>query len=325
MSIAPDQDIDVDAVVAALSVTPGQRAPDLAATLQVDRRSLNQLLHSRIDLFEKDPDGHSWSNRASTRVLDEDRTPGPFGPAVELIPRGQILLTVPSTDPCRRVLDIILDRDISAVPVTNESGRIIGVATAESILEHFRALSNGKLPLAKAIDAPIRHLLESPRFIAPDTFIDLQIDWQDIQHVIVGTPDQPIGILTLSDVWKVLHRFAEAFVLIHEIEVGLRRIIDRTAAGTGSSIASLLSAMHIQDGQARPQSLKALTFSQYIHLMYSQLGRPLFEPVLGSRDVLRPMFDEVNEIRNAVMHFHDHRVPEASLAKLRRFRITVRG
>ena len=325
MLAAPDHNIDVERVVAALSVAPGQRARELAAALQVDRRGLNQLLHSRIDLFEKDPVGHSWSIRTTSQVIDEERTPGPFGPAGTLIPPGQDLFTVPLTEPCRNVLATILDRDYSAVPVTNETGRVIGVATAESILEHFRTLSNGQLSLAKAIDVPIRNLLESPRFISPDTFIDLQIDWQDIQHVIVGTPDHPIGILTVSDVWQVLHRFADAFVLIHEIEVGIRRIIERTAERTGTSVGSLLAAMHIQERQVRPGSLKQLMFNQYFHLMYSQIGTPIFEPILGARDVFRLAFDEVNEIRNAVMHFRDHSVPEIALARLRRFRMTVRG
>ena len=325
MSQAPDCDIDIDKIVDALTTQPDQRARELAAALQLDRRSLNQLLHSRLDLFQKDEGSHTWSNRATTRVVDEDRTPGPFGPANTLIPPGQDLFTVPATESCRRVLETILDRDYSAVPVTNEADRVIGVATAESILAHFRTLSAQQLSLAKAMEAPIRGLLDTARFIAPDTFIDLQVDWQDIQHVVVGTPDQPVGILTLSDVWQVLHRFTEAFVLIHEIEVGLRKIIVRRANDTGTSLASLLSGMHIQEGQVRPQSLNDLTFGQYIYLMYPQAGRPLFEPILGSRDVFRPLFDQVTAIRNAVMHFRHHRVPEASLDTLRKFRITVRS
>ena len=66
--------------------------------------------------------------------------------------------------------------------------------------------------------------------------------------MIVGTAREPLGILTIADVWTILHRFTEAFVLIHEIELELRRLIGRHAAETETPLGDLLAAMHVQDG-----------------------------------------------------------------------------
>ena len=317
--------IDPDRVGEFLSGNPGRSAREIAKAIEVDRRSLNQLLHSSLDRFTKDPTGFTWSNRVDQPGIDTERPPGPFGPAKSLIPPGQELHLVGLTEPCHDVLAAILDRDFSAIPVTDQSGRVVGVATAESILEHLRVLAGGNVSLEQVIGAPIRNALEPARFIAADTFIDLQVDWKDIQHVIVGTPNQPLGILTVSDVWQVLHRFTEAFVLIHEVEIGLRRIISRSIEATPTSVGDLLGAMRLQPGQNRPRCLEELTFNQYIHLMYSSVGRPHFEPVMGPRAVFRPTFDDVNAIRNDVMHFRDHAVEETSLATLRKYRMVVRG
>ncbi|MCP4835579.1 MAG: hypothetical protein GY895_12550, partial [Phycisphaera sp.] len=136
---------------------------------------------------------------------------------------------------------------------------------------------------------------------------------------------EPLGILTIADVWAILHRFTEAFVLIHEIEVELRRLITRHAARRDTPVADLLAVMHVQDGMTRPSALEHLSFSQYLHVMYSPLGTPIFEPVMGSRSIFRASFDAVNWIRNDVMHFRDHAVPDASIKSLRAFRMTVRG
>jgi CBS domain-containing protein len=243
--------------------------------------------------------------------------------ASALIPPAQELRTASLTESCQSVLGLILDQDFSAVPVIDRSGRVAGMVTAESILEHLRGMAGQSIGVEKIINAPIRNAMGPARYIAPDTFVDLQVDWQDIQHVIPGTSRNPIGILTLSDVWKVLYDFTEAFVLVHGIEIGLRRLILRTIENTGISLETWLAEMHVKAGQVRPQRIGDLAFSQYLYLMYSNTSTSIFEPGLGSRTASRPAIDKVNMIRNEVMHFRHHTVPEAFLATLQKFRLVV--
>ena len=321
----PHDDIDLEAVVELLERQPGLRAREIATALGVGRRSLNQVLHSRIDRFVKDPEDHSWKVRADEAIDHLDRPPGPFGPAAALLPEKQRLAVVDRTKTCREVQRLILDNDFSAIPVANSDGVVTGIATLESIAEHLHCVESTNISIRDALDSPIRHACERARYVDPATYIDRHVDWLDVQHVIVGTAREPLGILTIADVWAVLHRFTEAFVLIHEIEVELRRLITRHAGDRGTPLADLFAAMHVQDGMTRPSALEQLSFSQYLHVMYSPLGTPIFEPVMGSRSIFRASFDDVNHIRNDVMHFRHHAVPDASIKSLRSFRTTVRG
>ncbi|MDB4780304.1 CBS domain-containing protein [bacterium] len=323
---APAHDeIDLDAVAALLERSPDLRAREIAAALDLDRRSLNQVLHSRIDRFVKDAEDHTWKARTEATIDHLERPPGPFGPAAALLPANQQLAVVDQTTACRDVQRLILDNDFSAIPVTENDGVVTGIATLESIAEHLHRVDSTNTSLGEALESPIRHACERARYVGPATYIDRHVDWLDVQHVIVGTAREPLGILTIADVWAILHRFTEAFVLIHEIEVELRRLITRHAGDRGTPLADLFAAMHVQDGMTRPSALEQLSFSQYLHVMYSPLGTPIFEPVMGSRSIFRASFDAVNRIRNDVMHFRDHAVPESSIKSLRAFRMTVRG
>jgi CBS domain-containing protein len=321
----PQDDIDLEAVIGLLEKRADLRAREIATELGVERRSLNQVLHSRIDRFVKDPEDHTWRVRLEDSLDLLDRRPGPFGPAAALIPERQRLEVVDQTSTCRDVQRMILENDFSAIPVRNHDGEVIGIATLESIAEHLHRVDSKNTSLSDALDSPIRHACERPRYVGPESYIDRHVDWLDVQHVIVGTAREPLGILTIADVWAILHRFTEAFVLIHEIELELRRLIGRHAAATETPLGDLLAAMHVQDGITRPSAIERLSFSQYIHVMYSPVGTPIFEPVMGSRSIFRASFDAVNRIRNDVMHFRDHTVPDASIDTLRSFRMTVRG
>lgn len=318
--------LDLEEVAALLDQEPGLKARQIAQRLGTDRRLLNQALHSNIARFRKDSSSNGWFHYERADVPPEGRPHGPFGPAERLVPRAQRLTSVDQATSCRQVQQLILDRDYSAIPVVDSSGLIMGIATLESIA-HFllRLTSGGKLSLDDALNSQVRYACEPARFIGPSAYIDLQVDWSDIQNVIVGTSREPIGILTLADVWAILHRFTEAFVLIHEIETGLRTLILETLKEHKITIEDLLASMHVEDDRSRPESLDDLTFNQYLQLMYSKCGKPAFTDRLGDRKVFQIPFNEVNRIRNEVMHFRHHDVPAESIAALRRFRLTVRS
>ncbi|MCP4834084.1 MAG: CBS domain-containing protein, partial [Phycisphaera sp.] len=194
---APAHDeIDLEAVVALLERSPDLRAREIATALDLDRRSLNQVLHSRIDRFVKDAEDHTWRARTEATVDHLERPPGPFGPAAALIPANQQLTVVDQTTPCRTVQRLILDNDFSAIPVTDRDGVVIGVATLESLAEHLHRVDSTNTSLGDALESPIRHACERARYVGPETYIDRHVDWLDVQHVIVGTAREPLGILT---------------------------------------------------------------------------------------------------------------------------------
>ena len=160
------------------------------------------------------------------------------------------------------------------------------------------------------------------KFLDPDLYIDTTVDWSNVDYVIVGTREEPLGLLTVSDVWAILNDFAGAYVLLNEIETDLRRLIALVA---GERLAEWIGNMKTPAHTAKPQSLDEFTFNQYFLMMGEKKVRwPCFEPVLGQpRDLFISEFDRVNTLRNEVMHFKGQ-TSVARCNQLRAFRDRTR-
>lgn len=148
------------------------------------------------------------------------KRPGPFGPAIALLPENQKIETVLVAEPTAGALERLAESGFSQLPVVDIHGRVHGVFSWESFGRRMSEIHS------LGIDLTMLPVLETdpekPRFISPDTFIDTGADWKATDYVLVGEPDQLIGILTLSDIYGRLNDFAEAFVLLYEIEHEIR-------------------------------------------------------------------------------------------------------
>ena len=313
-----------DRIKSLLSDSPLMTARQIARQLEVDRAHVNRILHSSLDHFEKEGPAQ-WRSRTSDDALATTRRPqGPYGPARNLLPKGQTLHRVDGTATCIEILKKMLDCDFSAVPVCSD-GLVIGVATLESIHEHFLTLSGGTVQLSVAFQTPIQSACHIAQFIDPEAFVDQSVDWEDIQYVIVGTATKPLGILTVADVWKRLNSFSEAFVLIHEIETGFRSLIETVARRAQCTLGDWLVQMHVHSGQSTPTALTDMNFSQYLDLVSQSPIYSHFAPILGDKSAFSVSFKRINKIRNEVMHFRVESDSGESLKPLRQFRIAVAG
>ena len=105
-----------DRIKSLLSDSPLMTARQIARQLEVDRAHVNRILHSSLDHFEKEGPAQ-WRSRTSDDALATTRRPqGPYGPARNLLPKGQTLHRVDGTATCIEILKKMLDCDFSAVP-----------------------------------------------------------------------------------------------------------------------------------------------------------------------------------------------------------------
>jgi CBS domain-containing protein len=236
--------------------------------------------------------------QASTEL---PRRPGPFGPARDLIPENQVLLKLEITDTVATALERLADHGIDAAPVS-DGVNITGVFShreASRVLSQYRGAKVDDF-LAESVQA----ITEEPKFLDPDQWIDTSVNWIQDDWVIVGSAAEPLGILTVSDVWARLNDFAEVFVLLHEIELDIRHLIEKVLGGNIAAHFRLLEArLH----GLRPNSLQALTdlsFDQYRELILEKKnGWPAFEPVMPcSRLRFRLSSETARDVRNIAMH-----------------------
>ena len=159
---------------------------------------------------------------------------GPFGPAWTLLPRGQRLLSVAAETPAGHALERMEEHGWSCpggqLPATRDAG---GAAEVEGV-SSWRSFCRASLDLSHSrkldpLTIPVEQFHDEAVFLDCETFIDTATEWLVRDHVLVGTPQHVEGLLTLGDAFGRLNDFAEAFVLIYEVETELRDTIAQVA------------------------------------------------------------------------------------------------
>ena len=284
------------------------------------------------------------------------RRPGPFGPAWALLPKDQQVLVIDHDMPAYDAIERMVDNNFSQLPVQNDETHIIGVFTWKSFSKRMLDLRSVAAGI-KPIELPVREAMEPARFISPDMYIDTETDWGDIDYVLVGEEKDLLGILTISDVFARLNDFAEAFVLLYEIEHEIRDLIHDVYSE--EELSEVLEAMMVsatreakevtaelkqvidehgnilavgkairllRSGQSSRQleRLEDFTFAQYRTLICSEDNWPCFAPVFDTmRELVDADFGHVNDLRNIVFHFRRGITPKDT-DRLRRFRERLR-
>ena len=281
------------------------------------------------------------------------KRPGPFGPAWALLPKDQQPLVLDGATPAGNALERMVDNGFSQMPVTDKSGGIIGVFSWKSFGKRVADLHAANI---KPTELPIREAMEPAKFIGPEVYIDTETDWSDLDYVLVGTCDELLGILCVADVLGRLNDFAEAFVLLYEIEHEIRDLIrdvyddgelrgvleamEASANRPALEVVAELKLYVEQQGNipavgkairllrassdGRFDCLEDFTFSQYRSLICCEANWPRFEPVFDTlRELVNADFGEVNDLRNIVFHFRRGITPKDT-DRLRRFRDRLR-
>lgn len=259
------------------------------------------------------------SDASSSIPAKYKRRPGPFGPAWALLPKGQDPLTLEDTTIASDAIERMVDSGFSQLPVKNDVGRIVGVFSWKSFGKRVGDLRSAGI---KPTDLPIREAMEPARFIDPEVYIDTETDWSDLDHVLVGTDEHLVGVLCIADVFGRLNDFAEAFVILYEIEHEIRDLIRDVVDEPG--LAALIDNIQLPPNSRPIKSLEEFTFNQYKSLICTRSNWPLFEAVFGTmRELVDADLGEINELRNIVFHFRRGITPKDT-DRLRRFRDRLR-
>lgn len=223
--------------------------------------------------------------------------------------------------PAHDAIERMTDNNFSQLPVQNDESQIIGVFTWKSFSKRACDLRNVKASI-KPIELPIRESMEPARFIDPEMYIDTETDWGDIDYVLVGDDRNLHGILCIADVFGRLNDFAEAFVLLYEIEHEIRDLIHDVV--DGEALAQLVETMQVPPNSPRPQELDEFTFGQYRSMICSKSNWPTFDPMFDRmRELVDADFYNINELRNIIAHFR-RGITNKDTDRLRRFRGRLR-
>lgn len=261
-----------------------------------------------------------------TSKTSELRRPGPYGPASELVPKNQKVETVEYSDNLFDVLLRICQGGYSQTPVKKD-GKVIGMIDMQSL----------KLILQKKeIEAQLKKypcgdfINEKICYLNPEEWVENKSEWLEDGSALVGNPGEIMGLLTSADILRALSDYAEAFILIEEIETTLRPILEQFfPANKREEIFEKRNALEVKRKEAKKQTghvedqykkIEDLTFGEYESLVEDRE----FESVLKKFSFWswKKFIEETKatrKIRNDLMHFRS-RAGISETEKLRLFK-----
>lgn len=207
--------------------------------------------------------------------------------------------------PLRDAVTKMLVNDFSQLPVVN-GHKFLGVISWKSIGARMALGSPHEL---------VKDCKEDAEPIAPDAPLLSAVERVAADdYVVVQKRNQPIsGIVTASDFSLQFKAMAEPFLLIGEIEQGIRAIL-----APKFSRKDLQQALSREEQEWRGKGVDDLTVGEYIVL----LQRPGAWETLGlalDPDEFRSGLERVRSIRNRVMHFDPTGLDEREVGYLREF------
>jgi CBS domain-containing protein len=198
-------------------------------------------------------------------------------------------------------LKLMLEERFSQLPVM-DNGEVLGVFSLWS-LAHQLALA----PDLKVQELEVGELMEQlPKVTVKDSVHSILNLLDRHDALLVDSPHGLQAVVTPIDVLQYFYRIARPFILIQEIELALRNLLEMCAPGAKlqGCINHAMAKECEKRGKPVPTSLNDLTFVHYQKIITCSDNWPVFEGLLGNNSQLVfTKLDRLREIRNKVFHF----------------------
>jgi len=252
-------------------------------------------------------DGYiSFQKGATKESPDEESAIDPTHKIARLASANRPPVSVKPDSTLQQTITLMLTNDFSQLPVMTSTREVKGVVSWKTIgsrLALRRSCSNAQDCMETAREVGIGDSLFSTiRTVA------------DHDYVLVRTEDKQVcGIITASDLTEQFQKLAEPFLLVGEIENGVRRMLH------GRFIKEeLCAAKAAEDKERKVEAVADLTFGEYIRLLESEKNWAKVKLEIDRAEFVKRL-NEIREIRNDVMHFDPDGLDEGDLKNLREF------
>ncbi len=225
-----------------------------------------------------------------------------------ILPDDQQMFTVAPDSTAREVIGQMRQRGFSQVPVV-EGSRVLGVFSYRSFAKEVIGLSVQELKTTKSTpgDLIVAECMEQFDFVGAKTEIGRAMNELRLRDgVLVGTEDRLVGILTPMDFVDYLYTVAEPFVLLSEIELALRALIQKACTADELADAARMVLSTAYKGQDNvPTRIEDMSFRDYESIVNrDDLWQRYFSGIFsGTRGRTSSKLKRTGEIRNDLFHF----------------------
>jgi CBS domain-containing protein len=234
---------------------------------------------------------------------DEDAPlTGQFQRLNRIIPEDQELQYLSTNTSVEEALKRLKETGFSQMPVMHE-GEIIGVFSFRSFaLGALKFEDNRTNVLTLNVD---EFLEELPYKSWDEPFEDVIDDLDRLDAVLVGTPTNPVAIISSMDVLRYLYGVTSPFVLIGEIELAIRALMSWSASETQLDECFRKTLAEVYKERKVPNRIEDLTFGDYVTVIgHGDNWEKFFKTTFGStRQNVRTRLSSLIDIRNDMLHF----------------------
>jgi CBS domain-containing protein len=237
-------------------------------------------------------------------------------PVSQLLQNKEAVLTIQRDTKVRDALSLMVENDFSQLPIVDEKGKLVGIATEKSIIGTYFHTTG----MVSILDLNVGHCQTKPYTIQKDADIFEVLDLlKNTYAIVVVDHDRPIGILTDYDTTHFFRDLSEGLILVEDIEVTLRHYIEATHPNEHSLDTALMRAFraHRQDPTRPAKEYTDLSFGDHIQLITAEDNWERFSAYFEPKEMFLQLMNQVGQIRNQLAHFRGRIEPIQYNALLR--------
>ncbi len=223
-----------------------------------------------------------------------------------VIPEDQKeVLTVRAEDTASEALRLLKQHGFSQVPVLI-SDEVLGIFSYRSFSDAIVRIASSRPGASVSLEGlTAEECVEPAHFARVTDEFETWFETLDRHNaVLVGEARRLQAIVTPMDVLRYLYRVASHFVLVGEIELALRALMQSVASPEALKECARVALSGRYTGQTIPEKLEDMTFHDYVQIVGDGRNWPLFAPIFrGTRERTRARLEEITELRNDVFHF----------------------
>ena len=218
-----------------------------------------------------------------------------------LIPDEQELKTISPSMTAADAIELMRERRFSQLPVV-EGTEVLGIFSYRSFaLEVIKMGKEKVLPGSLLVE----DFIEKISFACvTDEFCEVFNSLDHDDAVLIGEPDRLQAIVVPMDVLRYLYGVASPYVLLGELELGIRGLMHWCQDDEQLSECAKTSLSSKYREKELPARLEDMTFDDYVWIIGDGRNWPKFETAFGStRERTRGKLESIRDLRNDIFHF----------------------
>ncbi len=243
---------------------------------------------------------------ASLRLLDSGAGYGPcltelFHRLNSLIPDDQELKTIPPSMAASEAIELMSKLRFSQLPVVEDT-EVLGIFSYRSFaLEVVKMGRERVLPGSLLVE----DFIEKISFAhVTDEFSEVFRSLANDDAVLIGRPNKLQAIVVPMDVLKYLYGIASPYVLLGELELGIRGLIRWCQDDEELATCAKTSLLSIYTKEKLPSQVEDMTFNDYVQIIGDGRNWQNFKGAFGStRERIRAKLERIRDLRNNIFHF----------------------